>query len=229
MNIKKNSRGALALSGLVKLLFGAVLMALLLFVPAGSWAWCGGWRLLAVLFVPMLVMGVAMLAFSPELLARRLNNKESRSTQSMVVKLSGLVFVAGFVVAGLDARYGWSEVSGEVVTVAVVLFLLAYGLYAEVMRENVWLSRTIEISEGQSVVSTGLYGIVRHPMYFATLVMFLAMPLVLGSWWSFAVLLLYIPIIITRTLDEERLLRKELKGYEEYCTKVCWRIIPFIW
>ena len=229
MNMNKNSRGSLALGGLVKLLLGVVLMALLLFVPAGNWAWSGGWRLLAVLFVPMFLMGVVMLIFSPDLLARRLNAKEKRSAQSSVVRLSGLVFVAGFVVAGLDARYGWSEVSGVGVAVAVVLFLLSYVLYAEVLRENVWLSRTIEVSDGQSVVSTGLYGVVRHPMYFATLLMFLSMPLVLGSWWSFAVLLLYIPIIVTRTLDEERLLRKELNGYEEYCTKVRWRILPFIW
>ena len=177
----------------------------------------------------MLIMGVAMLAFSPELLARRLNAKESRSTQGSVVRLSGLVFVAGFVVAGLDYRFGWSEVSVVVVAVAVAIFLLSYGLYGEVMRENVWLSRTIEVSEGQSVVSSGLYGIVRHPMYFATLLMFLSMPLVLGSWWSFAVLLLYVPIIVIRTLDEERLLRKELAGYEEYCQKVRWRILPFVW
>ena len=229
MNRDKNSRGALALGGVVKLILGAVLMALLLFVPAGDWAWSGGWRLLAVLFTPMLIMGVAMLAFSPELLARRLNNKEGRSAQSLVVKLSGLVFVAGFVVAGLDYRFGWSEVSAVVVAIAVAIFLLSYGLYGEVMRENVWLSRTIEVSEGQSVVSSGLYGLVRHPMYFATLLMFLSMPLVLGSWWSFAVLLLYVPIIVIRTLDEERLLRKELAGYEEYCQKVRWRILPFVW
>lgn len=229
MNRDKNSRGALALGGVVKLILGAVLMALLLFVPAGDWAWSGGWRLLVVLFAPMLIMGVAMLAFSPELLARRLNAKESRSTQGSVVRLSGLVFVAGFVVAGLDFRFGWSEVSDVVVAVAVAIFLLSYGLYGEVMRENVWLSRTIEVSEGQSVVSSGLYGIVRHPMYFATLLMFLSMPLVLGSWWSFAVLLFYVPIIVIRTLDEERLLRKELAGYEEYCQKVRWRILPFVW
>lgn len=229
MNRNKNSRGALALGGLVKLLLGAFAMTLLLFVPAGDWAWRGGWRLVILLFVPMLLMGVTMLVFSPELLARRLNAKEKREAQSSVVRLSGLVFVVGFVVAGLDFRFGWSSVSGRVVTVAVILFLLSYGLYAEVMRENVWLSRTIEVSKGQSVVSSGLYGIVRHPMYFATLLMFLSMPLVLGSWWSFAVLLLYIPIIVIRTLDEEHLLRKELKGYEEYCKRVRWRILPFVW
>ena len=227
--MNKNNRGVLALGGLVKMLLGGTLMALLLFLPAGSWAWCGGWRLMGLLFVPMFLLGVVMLIASPELLARRLNAKEKRSTQGAVVRLSGLVFVVGFVVAGLDHRLGWSEVSDVAIVVASVLFVASYGLYGEVMRENVWLSRTIEVSQGQRVVSTGLYGVVRHPMYFATLLMFLSMPVVLGSWWSLAVFTFYIPIIVTRTLDEERLLRKELAGYEEYCTKVRWRILPFVW
>lgn len=225
----QNKRGTLALNGLAKMLLGGVLMALLLFLPAGSWVWCGGWRLIGLLFVPMLVLGVVMLITSPELLARRLNAKEKRSAQGTLVRLSGLVFVVGFVVAGLDHRFGWSEVSDVTVVVASVLFVASYGLYGEVMRENVWLSRTIEVSRGQEVLSTGLYGVVRHPMYFATLLLFLSMPVVLGSWWSLAVFAFYIPIIVTRTLDEERLLRKELTGYEEYCSKVRWRILPFVW
>ncbi|MBR5829634.1 MAG: hypothetical protein IKY63_00065, partial [Tidjanibacter sp.] len=154
--MNKNNRGVLALGGLVKMLLGCTLMALLLFLPAGSWAWCGGWRLMGLLFVPMFLLGVVMLIASPELLARRLNAKEKRSTQGAVVRLSGLVFVVGFVVAGLDHRFGWSEVSDVAVVVASVLFVASYGLYGEVMRENVWLSRTIEVSQGQRVVSTGL-------------------------------------------------------------------------
>ena len=177
----------------------------------------------------MLVLGIVLALFSPSLLAKRLSARESRSTQSIVVRLSGLVFIVGFVVAGLDFRWGWSTVSDGVIVTACVLFLLSYVLYAEVMRENEWLSRTIEVSDNQQVVSSGLYGIVRHPMYMATVVMFLSMPLILGSWWSLLVFVGYVPIIVVRTLDEERLLRKELGGYEEYCQRVRWRILPFVW
>ena len=204
-------------------------MGALLFLPAGTLEWRGAWRLLAVLFGPMLVLGVVLAIFSPALLAKRLDAKESRSTQNLVVRLSGLVFIVGFVVAGLDFRWGWSSVPDAVVVAACALFLLSYILYAEVLRENEWLSRTIEVRENQQVVSSGLYGVVRHPMYMATVVMFLSMPLILGSWWSLVVFLFYLPIIATRTLDEERLLRQELGGYEEYCRKVRWRIIPFVW
>ena len=204
-------------------------MGALLFLPAGSLEWNGAWRLLAVLFGPMLVLGVVLAIFSPSLLAKRLDAKESRSTQNLVVRLSGLVFIVGFVVAGLDFRWGWSSVPDAVVVAACALFLLSYILYAEVLRENEWLSRTIEVRENQQVVSSGLYGVVRHPMYMATVVMFLSMPLILGSWWSLVVFLFYLPIIATRTLDEERLLRKELDGYEEYCQRVRWRILPFVW
>ena len=219
----------LVLSALVKCFCGVVLMALLLFVPAGSLCYEGAWRLMLILFVPMLVLGVVLLAVAPELLRKRLSSREKRSTQSGVVKLSGLVFVASFVVAGLDYRFGWSDVSLVVEIVAIALFLIGYALYWEVMRENEWLSRTIEVSDGQQVVQTGLYGIVRHPMYLATLLMFLSMPLVLDSWWAFWPMLLYIPVIVVRTIDEERLLRKELNGYEEYCQRVKWRMLPLIW
>ena len=219
----------LVLSALVKCFCGVVLMALLLFVPAGSLCYEGAWRLMLILFVPMLVLGVVLLAVAPELLRKRLSSREKRSTQSGVVKLSGLVFVASFVVAGLDYRFGWSDVSRVVEIVAIALFLIGYALYWEVMRENEWLSRTIEVSDGQQVVQTGLYGIVRHPMYLATLLMFLSMPLVLDSWWAFWPMLLYIPVIVVRTIDEERLLRKELNGYEEYCQRVKWRMLPLIW
>lgn len=204
-------------------------MGALLFLPAGTLEWSGAWRLLAILFVPMLVLGIVLALFSPSLLAKRLDAKESRSTQNLVVRLSGLVFIVGFVVAGLDFRWGWSSVPNAVVMAACALFLLSYILYAEVLRENEWLSRTIEVRENQQVVSSGLYGVVRHPMYMATVVMFLSMPLILGSWWSLVAFLFYLPIIVTRTLDEERLLRQELGGYEEYCRKVRWRIIPFVW
>ena len=204
-------------------------MGVLLFLPAGSLHYNGAWLLLALLFVPMVVLGVAMLFLSPELLQKRLSSKEKRTKQSFVVRLSGLMFVAGFVVAGLDYRYGWSEVPTSVVIAASILFLVSYALYVEVMRENQWLSRTIEVVEGQRVVSTGLYGVVRHPMYLATLLLFISMPFILGSWWAVIPFLFYIPIIVVRTLDEERLLVAELEGYSEYCTRVKWRIIPFVW
>ena len=217
------------LSGLIKYIAGLLLMALLLFLPAGSVYYSGGWLLLLSLFVPMFIFGVVLVVAAPELLAKRLNSKEKRDKQGAIVRLSGLMFVAGFVVAGLDFRYGWSAVPEAVVYSSVALFLLSYLLYAEVMRENAWLSRTIEVSENQKVVSTGLYGIVRHPMYTATVVLFLSMPLILGSWWAFGVFLLYIPMIVARIIDEERLLAAELDGYAEYCTQVRWRLLPFVW
>lgn len=225
----KENRAILALKALIKTVMGFILMGLPLFLAAGTIHYRGAWLLLALLFAPMLLLGIGLIAYSPELLARRLKSKEKRAKQSGVIRLSGLMFIAGFVIAGLDARYGWSAVPMGVVIGASVVFLLSYGAYVEVMRENVWLSRTVEVVEGQKVVSTGLYGIVRHPMYLATLTLFLSMPLVLGSWWAVIPFLLYIPIIVIRTLDEERLLIAELDGYAEYCTRVKWRIVPFIW
>ena len=182
-----------------------------------------------LLFIPMIIMGVVLLIWAPETLSRRLRSKEERVKQKGVVALSGILFVASFILAGLDFRFGWSEVPGWVTWTAGSFFLLSYGMYAEVMRENEWLSRSIEVMEGQKVVSTGLYGIVRHPMYTATILMFLAMPLVMGSWWAFLVMVPYVIAIVTRIKDEEILLTKELEGYLEYKEKVRWKLMPYIW
>ena len=225
----KPGREALVLNGLVKYIAGLVIMALLLFLPAGTMHYLGGWRLLLLLFVPMLIFGIVLVIAAPDLLARRLKSKEKRSVQSGIIRFSGLMFIAGFVVAGLDFRFVWSVVPQAVVYTAEALFLISYILYAEVMRENEWLSRTVEVSVGQTVVSTGLYSIVRHPMYTATVLLFLTMPLILGSWWAFAIFMLYIPMIVARIIDEERLLAVELDGYAEYCKRVRWRLLPFVW
>ena len=219
----------LLINALVKFFCGFLLVGLLIFLPAGTLAFAKGWLLIGLLFGPMFIAGLVMLAKSPEFLAKRLDVKEKRSAQQGVVKLSGLMFIAGFVVAGLDFRFGWSNMPQAVTVVASVLFLLAYLLYAEVMRENAYLSRTIKVEAGQTVVSTGLYGIVRHPMYMATLLLFLVMPLVLGSWWALIPFAFYPAIIISRLKDEEALLTRELAGYAEYKEKVRYRIIPFIW
>lgn len=220
---------SLLIKALTKGIVGLLVMILLLFLPAGTLQYEGAWLLLAILFVPMLVMGVVMYLKSPELLQRRLQSKEERTTQQGVIKYSALLFVAGFVVAGLDYRLVWTAVPQWLVGVSALLFLVGYGLYAEVMRENVWLSRTVHVESEQQVISTGLYGIVRHPMYTASLLMFLSMPLVLGSYWAAIIFLFYIPIIVRRIFDEESLLRNELQGYVAYCDKVRWRLIPFIW
>ena len=219
----------LFVSALVKFFCGFLLVGLLIFLPAGTLAFAKGWLFMGLLFGPMFIAGLVMLAKSPEFLAKRLDVKEKRSAQQGVVKLSGLMFIAGFVVAGLDFRFGWSVMPRAVTVVAAVLFLLAYLLYAEVMRENAYLSRTIKVEEGQTLVSTGLYGIVRHPMYMATLLLFMVMPLVLGSWWALIPFAFYPAIIISRLKDEEELLIRELAGYAEYKEKVKYRIIPFIW
>ena len=219
----------LLVSSLSKLLIGLAAIATLLFAPAGTFAFPGAWKLLMLLFIPMIIMGVALLIWAPETLSRRLRSKEERVKQKGVVALSGILFVASFILAGLDFRFGWSEVPGWVTWTAGSIFLLSYGMYAEVMRENEWLSRSIEVMEGQKVVSTGLYRIVRHPMYTATIAMFLAMPLVMGSWWAFLVMVPYVIAIVTRIEDEEILLTKELEGYLEYKEKVRWKLIPYIW
>lgn len=225
----RHDRIKLCLSALVKVVMGVALVGALLFLPAGTLAYDGAWRLCIVLFVPMLVMGVVMFVLSPDLLRRRLASREERATQRGVVGYAGLLFVMSFVVAGLDFRYGWSAMPLWMVWCAVIIFLLGYALYGEVMRENVWLSRNITVVEGQQVVTTGLYGIVRHPMYTSTIFMFLAMPLVLGSCWSMLSMILYIPVIIIRIKDEERLLIADLAGYQEYCKKVRWRLLPYVW
>ena len=219
----------LFVNALAKFFCGFLLVGLLIFLPAGTLDFSKGWLMMGLLFGPMFVAGLVMLAKSPAFLEKRLDVKEKRSAQQGVVKLSGLMFIAGFVVAGLDFRFGWSQMPKAVTVAASVLFLLAYLLYAEVMRENAYLSRTIQVEEGQTVVSTGLYGIVRHPMYMATLLLFLVMPLVLGSWWALIPFAFYPAIIISRLKDEEELLTRELAGYEEYKEKVKYRIIPFIW
>lgn len=216
-------------NALIKFTCGAAAVGLLIFLPAGTLAFPGGWLLMGLLFVPMMIAGFVMLAKQPALLARRLDAKEKQSTQKGVLALSGLMFIGGFVVAGLDFRFGWSRMPVAVTVVAAVLFLAAYALYAEVLRENAYLSRTIRVEEGQTVVDTGLYGIVRHPMYMATILLFLMIPILLGSWYALPVFACYPAIIVVRLKDEEALLTRELPGYAEYKQKVKYRILPFIW
>ena len=214
---------------LVKFTCGLLLVGLLIFLPAGTLQYPYGWLLVGLLFVPMLIAGFVMLAKSPDFLKKRLDAKEKQAAQKGVLAFSGLMFIAGFVVAGLDFRFGWSQMPTWVVITASVLFLVSYALYAEVMRENAYLSRTIKVEEGQTVVDTGLYGIVRHPMYMVTILLFLMIPLVLGSWYALIAFAFYPAIIIVRLKDEEDLLTRELPGYTEYKQKVKYRIIPFIW
>ena len=219
----------LFVSAITKFLFGVLLVGLLLFLPAGTLDWFGGWMLMAILFIPMFCAGIVMMIKNPGLLASRLDAKEDRKKQSIVVKLSGLMFLCGFIVAGLGVRLGWFMLPMPVCFGGAVTFIIAYMLYAEVLRENTYLSRTIEVQEGQKVIDTGLYGIVRHPMYSATLLLFLSMPIVLGSIWSFLIFLVYPFIIAARLKDEEKFLEEELEGYREYKKKVKYRLIPFFW
>lgn len=219
----------LCFEAILKFTAGVALMSALLFLPAGTIHYPGGQLLMAVLFIPMFLAGIVMMLKNPDLLRSRLKAKEKEADQDLVIKLSGLMFLVGFILAGLDFRFGWSKLPGWVSTLGAVLFLSAYALFAEILRENTWLSRTIEVQEGQTVVSTGLYGIVRHPMYSATLLLFLSMPLVLGSVPAFLVFLCYPAIIAKRILGEEQVLRRELKGYDEYCDRIRWRLIPFFW
>ena len=219
----------LFISALIKFLIGLLLVALLIFLPAGTIRYPGGLLFLCLLFVPMLLMGIVMLARARDLLRKRLDVKEKQGTQKGVVAVMGLIFLGGFILAGLDFRFGWSKVPLPVVIVASVLFLVGYALYAEVMRENAYLSRTIKVEEGQTVISTGLYAVVRHPMYTASTVMFLAFPLILGSWYALIPFALYPIIMVIRIRGEEKLLTAELSGYEEYKKKVKYRMIPFIW
>ena len=214
---------------IMKFTCGLLLVGLLIFLPAGTLGYTYGWLLVGLLFGPMLIAGFIMLSKSPEFLKKRLDAKEKQGKQKGVVAFSGLMFIAGFVVAGLDFRFGWSGMPLWVVIVASALFLVAYALYAEVMRENAYLSRTVKVEEGQTVVDTGLYGIVRHPMYAVTILLFLMIPLVLGSWYALAVFAFYPVIIIVRLKDEEDLLTKELPGYAQYKQKVKYRLVPFIW
>lgn len=214
---------------ITKFLLGIAIIGLLIFLPAGSFNYFNGWLFMGILFVPITIAGIVMMYKNPELLEKRLNGKETEKDQNLVVKLSGLMFLAGFIVAGLGFRLDWYRLPTSASIGASVVFLIAYILYAEVMRENTYLSRTIQVEENQKVIDTGLYGIVRHPMYSATLLLFLAMPLVLGSVFSFIIFLAYPFIIAKRIKGEEELLEKELEGYSEYKHKVKYRLIPFIW
>ena len=219
----------LLIKALTKFLLGVIVLGLLLFFPAGSLHYWKGWLLMGILFVPMAVVGIVMMAKNPELLRKRLNAKEKEAEQKSVVAMSGLLFVTAFVLAGLNWRFCWWVLPDWVVWVSAGLFLASYLLYAEVMRENTYLSRTVEVQDNQEVIDTGLYGIVRHPMYMATTVMFLTMPLVLGSPISFLIMLGYIPVIAKRIANEEEVLEIGLEGYQDYKKKVRYKMIPFLW
>ena len=219
----------LLIKALTKFLLGIIVLGVLLFLPAGSFLYWQGWLLMGILFVPMFVAGIVLFVRSPELLRKRLNSKEKEAEQKGVVAISGLLFIAAFVISGLNWHFGWWVLPDWVVWVSAFLFLASYLLYAEVLRENTYLSRTIEVQDGQKVIDTGLYGIVRHPMYMATTVMFLTMPLVLGSPISLLVMLGYIPVIARRISNEEAVLEKGLEGYKDYKKKVRYKMIPFLW
>ena len=223
MNIK------LFLQAINKYIFGVILVGLLLFIPANSLEYWNAWLLMGLLFIPMLMAGIILIFKNPELLKKRLNAKEKEIEQKKVILFSGLMFLSGFIIAGLNYRYHWTKINNITVIISSVLFTIAYILYGEVLRENTYLSRTIEIQEGQKVIDTGLYKIVRHPMYSITILLFLTMPLILGSLMSFGIFLIYPIIIIKRIKNEEEILEKNLKGYSEYKKKVKYRLIPFIW
>lgn len=219
----------LAVNAIIKFALGITLVGLLLFIPAGSFQYVNGWLFMGLLFIPMLILGTVLLFKFPRLLEKRLNSKEKVNTQKVVVALSGVLFIIGFVVAGLDFAYGWSYVPVWAVALASVILIFAYALYAEVMRENEYLSRTVEVQEGQKVIDTGLYGIVRHPMYSATVLLFLSIPVVLGSWWSLLCFMPYVAVIAVRIHSEEKVLAEYLDGYKDYMKCVKYRLIPFVW
>lgn len=219
----------LAIQAVTKFISGFILLSALLFLPAGTIKYAGAWRLIGLLFVPMLIVGVALIMKAPDLLKKRLNDRESEAEQRMVIALSGLEFTACFVMAGLDCRFGWTHFPGWVTIASCVLFLIAYGIYGEVMRENAYLSRTVEIQENQQVIQEGLYGVVRHPMYFSVVLLFWAMPLVLNSLPAFFVMLPFPLLLVKRIRNEEKVLEEGLAGYLEYEKKVKYRLIPFIW
>ena len=222
-------KGSLFFRAIGKLLMGLALLALLLFLPAWTLYYPQAWLFLGILFIPMILVGIVLFVKSPELLEKRLDAKEEESEQRSVVALSGLMFLAAFILAGLSFRFGWLMLPFPVSIAAAVVLLAGYVMYAEVLRENTYLSRTIEVQEDQEVIDTGLYGVVRHPMYLATVILFLAMPLILGSVLSFLIMLLYIPIIAKRIRNEEQVLEEGLPGYREYKEKVKYRLIPFLW
>ena len=214
---------------LIKFLLGILLVGLLIFLPAGTVYYANGWLFMGVLFIPIFIMGMILMMKDPQLLKKRLNAQEKQKEQDLVIKLSGLMFMIGFILPGLGYRFGWYILPYPISLLSAVVFLLGYLLFAEVLRENTYLSRTVEVQKNQTVIDTGLYGIVRHPMYSATIFLFLSMPLMLGSLYSFAVFLAYPVIIVLRIRNEEKLLTKELDGYAAYRQKVKYRLIPFIW
>lgn len=223
MNIK------LFFQAILKFILGVLLIGLLLFIPANTIHYWNGWLLMGLLFVPMFVAGIVLMIKNPELLRKRLNAKETENEQKQVIAFSGLMFIVGFIVAGLNYKHSWIVIPNIAVVISSILFILAYILYVEVLRENTYLSRTIEVQENQKVIDTGLYGIVRHPMYAVTILLFLAMPLILGSIISFVIFLIYPIIIAKRIINEEKVLEKDLVGYSEYKKKVKYKVIPFIW
>ena len=214
---------------IIKFLFGVVIIGLLLFIPAGTINYWNAWLFMGLLFIPMFIVGIIMMIKNPDLLRKRLNAKENEKTQKIVIAISGIMFILGFVCAGLNFRYSWINLPNVVIIISSIVFVIAYILYGEVLRENAYLSRTIEVQENQKVIDTGLYGIVRHPMYAVTILLFLSIPLILGSIISFLVFLIYPIIIAKRIKNEEEVLEKNLKGYKEYKNKVKYKMIPFIW
>ena len=219
----------LLLSVFLKFTIGLFLVGLLLFLPAGTLAYFGGWLFIALLFIPILILGIVLYLKAPELLQKRLNHKEKEKTQQGVVAIAALLFLLGFVFAGLDHRFGWSDLPLPTVIVASITLLVGYAMYAEVMRENAYLSRTVEVQEGQKVIDSGLYGVVRHPMYLATILLFISVPLVLGSWFSLLFFAFYPIVMVIRIRNEEQVLSEQLEGYREYMEKVKYRLIPFVW
>ena len=219
----------LLLSAIIKFSFGIIFVGLLLFLPAGTFNYFNAWLFMSLLFIPMFILGIFLFIKSPELLEKRLNAKEKEKTQKGVVGFSAILFLASFLIAGFDYRFDWSEIPMWCVILASVILLVSYGMYAEVMRENIYLSRTIEVQENQKVIDTGLYGIIRHPMYTVTIWLFLAIPIVLGSWWALLCMAPYPFLIAIRILNEEKVLENNLSGYKEYKAKVKYRLVPFIW
>ena len=219
----------LLLSAIIKFSFGIIFLGLLLFLPAGTFNYFNAWLFMSLLFIPMLILGIFLFIKSPELLEKRLNAKEKEKTQKGVVGFSAILFLASFLIAGFDHRFDWSVIPMWCVILASVILLVSYGMYAEVMRENIYLSRTIEVQENQKVIDTGLYGIIRHPMYAVTIWLFLAIPIVLGSWWALLCMVPYPFLIAIRILNEEKILENNLSGYKEYKAKVKYRLVPFIW
>jgi len=219
----------LLIQAITKFLMSLAVVSMLLFLPAGTIHYWNAWLFMGALFIPMFVVGLILLRKSPTLLAKRMNVKEEETEQKQVIGLSLLMFVGGFIVAALDFRYSWSDLPNWIIVAAMIIFLISYGLYAEVIRENAYLSRTVEVQENQKVIDTGLYGIVRHPMYFVTVLLFLSIPIILGSVYAFIIFLIYPFLLVKRIKNEEALLRAGLTGYIEYTKKVKYRLIPFIW